>query len=63
MRELCKDRMENLDVISAVICYKTPTPLGDDGKFHMQAQIFLNPSAQNPLTDVHVSKISEAVLG
>jgi len=55
--------MENLDVISAVICYKTPTPLGDDGKFHMQAQIFLNPSAQNPLTDVHVSKISEAVLG
>jgi len=63
VHELGKDRIENLDIISAVICYKTPRPLGDDGKFHMQGQIFLNPSARNPLTDVHVSKISDAVLG
>ena len=59
MHELGKAGSENLDIISAVICYKTP--LGDDGKFHMQGQIFLNPHAQNPLTDAQVSKIEEAL--
>jgi hypothetical protein len=59
MHKLGEASSEKLDIISAVICYKTP--LGDDGKFHMQGQIFLNPHAQNPLTDVQVSKIEEAL--
>jgi len=59
MHELGKASSENLDIISAVICYKTP--LGDDGKFHMRGQIFLNPHAQNLLTDAQVSNIEEAL--
>jgi hypothetical protein len=59
MHKLGEASSEKLDIISAVVCYKTP--LGDDGKFHMQGQIFLNRHAQNPLTDAQVSKIEEAL--
>ena len=59
MHKLGERGSEKLDIISAVVCYKTP--MGSDDKFHMQGQIFLNPNAQNPLTDAQVSKIEEAL--
>jgi len=50
---------ENLDVISAIVCYKTV--LGNEGKFHLQGMIFLNPTARNSLTDGQVSKIEKTL--
>jgi hypothetical protein len=59
MHNLGEASSENLDIISAVICYKTP--MGSDGRLHMQGQILLNPHARNPLTDEPTSKIEEAM--
>ncbi len=53
--------LKNLDLISAVICYKTV--FGDDGRFHLQGTMFLNPTAQNPLTGGQSEKISKALFG
>ena len=59
MHKLGEESSQNLDIISAVICYKTP--MGSDGRLHMQGQILLNPHARNPLTDDQTSKIEEAL--
>jgi len=59
IHDQAKSSSENLDVISAIVCYKTV--LGDDGKFHLQGVIFLNPTAQNPLTDSQVSKMEKTL--
>lgn len=59
MHKLGETSSENLDIISAVICYKTP--MGNDGRLHMQGQILINPHARNPLTEKQTSKIEEAM--
>jgi hypothetical protein len=59
MHKLGEASSQNLDIISAVICYKTP--MGSDGRLHMQGQILLNPQARNPLTDKQTSMIEKAV--
>ena len=52
---------KNLDLISAIVCYKTV--FGNDAKFHLQGTIFLNPTAQNALTDTQSDMISKALFG
>ena len=59
LHKLGETSSENLDIISAVTCYKTP--MGNDGRLHMQGQILINPHAHNPLTDEQTSKIEEAM--
>ena len=53
--------VENLNVISAVVCYKTV--LGNDLKFRLRGTMFLNPAALNPLTKAQANKISQALFG
>jgi hypothetical protein len=59
MHKLGETSSEKLDIISAVICYKTP--MGNDGRLHMQGQILINPHAHNPLADEQISRIDEAM--
>jgi hypothetical protein len=59
LSEIAKESHENLNIISAVLCYKTS--LGNDGKFHIMGMIFTNPTAQNPITDNQLSQVSQAV--
>jgi hypothetical protein len=59
LSDLARDGLENLNMISGVICYKTI--FAAKGKIHLSGQIFLNPTAQNPLSKEQVSKISRVL--
>jgi hypothetical protein len=59
LSEIAKKSPENLNIISAVLCYKTS--LGNDGRFHILGMIFTNPTAQNLVTEGQVSQINRAV--
>jgi hypothetical protein len=59
LSEIAKKSPENLNIISAVLCYKTS--LGKDGRFHIMGMIFTNPTAQNPINESQLSQINQTV--
>jgi len=53
------DSMDKLDketnLLSGVVCFRTR--FGNDGRFHREGKIFVNPNAKNPLSKEVISEI------
>jgi hypothetical protein len=53
-------KLENqTNVLSAIVCYRVF--FGNDGVFHREGKVIMNPNAKNPLTNDAILKIEKAI--